>query len=60
LLIVTASVVAVILLIGYLPRADELLRGHVHATGDVKVLVALLYGYLCFLAFLFAETHVRA
>jgi len=56
LLIVTASVVAVILLIGYLPRADELLRGRVHATGEVKILVALLYGYLCFVAFLFAET----
>ncbi len=56
LLIVTASVVAVILLIGYLPRADELLRGRVHATGDVKIMVALLYGYLCFLAFLFTET----
>jgi hypothetical protein len=53
---VTASVAAVILLIGYLPRADEFLRGRVHATGDVKIMVALLYGYLCFLAFLFTET----
>lgn len=58
LLTVTASVVAVILLGGYLPRADELLRGRVRATGDVKIFVALLYGYLCFVAFLFAETSV--
>jgi hypothetical protein len=59
MLVVTLNLVALIALINYLPRADELLRGRIHSPEEVRYLVGGLYLYMLVVIFLYSDTQIE-